>query len=288
MIACISGRRGQNGYGMSSGSAEVVITNLAWFAAWIALVAAITVFGARSRRFTDFRQRMLAAWPPALVLALLTLAGRIAFGLPTSDVVKLVGSMLLPITVFAQALIGLALARGIPKYDPLPITTALAQRRRVLRTVGLTLLIVVAAAPVALVLGSLGISLGAGIAHETVRHSAAASQLPANRAVLFLVLLAGAGIAEEVAYRLVVLSLVWRITGNPWIGVIVAVVLHGLYHLTPLNAFYTTFWQYPVAQVLSSVFVGLVFGWLYVKRGLESTVLAHTVSDWIGVAFLLS
>ncbi len=273
---------------MSPRSPEVVIANLVWLFGWIALAGALLTFGNRSQRFAAFRMRMLGAWRPALVLAVLTLAGRIALGLPTSDAVKLASVSLMPLAVFAQALIGFAIARGIPKYDPLPVTTALTQRRRVVRTVGLTLLLVVIAAPVGLVLGSVGLSLGAGLTHETVNNAAAASQLPSDRAALFLVLLAGAGIAEEVVYRLVILSLVWRLTGNPWIAIVVAAVLHGLYHLTPLDSLYLTFLHYPVAQVLSSVFIGLVFGWLYVKRGFESTVLAHTLSDWVAVAFLVS
>lgn len=199
----------------------------------------------------------------------------------------LLGDLFLPIAVFAQALIGLAIARGIPRYEPLPLTDTLKRRKDVLRTFGLAFISIIIAVPLGLVLGSVGTSLGAGLAHETVRSSTLSSQFPSNPVVAFLLLLAGAGIAEEVVYRLVILSLVWRLTRHAWIAILVAALLHGLYHLTPLDGFYLQFLQYPVAQVMGTVFISAVWGILYVKRGLESAILGHTLADWVSVVFLL-
>ena len=275
---------------MSPTPPEVVLTNLIWFGAWGAGVVLLVAFGGRGgKRLASFRARAMAQWRPALALAALTLIGILARDIAMGAAMPraLGGDLLLPVGVFAQALIGLALARGIPKFEPLPLSAPGAPRRHALRTLVLTTLITLVAAPVGLVLGSIGTSLGAGIAHETVQSQAVTSQFPANPVVVFLMLLAGAGIAEEVVYRLVILSLVWRLTRSPWVAIVVAALLHGLYHLTPLNSFYAQFWHYPVAQLVGTVGISLVWGILYVKRGLESAIMGHTLADWIGVMFLL-
>ena len=79
----------------------------------------------------------------------------------------------------------------------------------------------------------------------------------------------------------------WRLTRNPWVAIAVAALLHGLYHLTPLDGFYAQFWQYPVAQVVGTLAISVVWGILYVKRGLESAIVGHTLADWIGVMFFV-
>jgi membrane protease YdiL (CAAX protease family) len=121
------------------------------------------------------------------------------------------------------------------------------------------------------------------------RHAVRPSRasFPQNPLVVFLLLLAGAGIAEEVVYRLVILSLVWRLTRSPWLAIAVAAILHDLYHLTPLDSFYLQFWQYPVAQVLGTICISVVWGILYVRRGLGAAILGHTLADWISVMILL-
>jgi membrane protease YdiL (CAAX protease family) len=275
---------------MTTTRPEVALVNLIWFGAWGVGVLLLVIFGRRAgTRVAAFRARVVVQWRPALALAALTLLGLLARDVAVGANLPraLVGDLLLPVGVFAQALIGLALARGISKFEPLPLSAPAAPRQHVVRTLVLTTLITVIAAPVGLVLGSLGTSLGAGLAHETVRSQAVTSQFPANPVLAFLLLLAGAGIAEEVVYRLVILSLVWRLTGSPWAAVVVAAVLHGFYHLTPLNGFYAQFWQYPVAQVVGTIGISVVWGILYVKRGLESAIVGHTLSDWIGLTFLL-
>jgi membrane protease YdiL (CAAX protease family) len=44
---------------------------------------------------------------------------------------------------------------------------------------------------------------------------------------------------------------------------------------------YRTFLQFPASQFLASVLIGIVWGYVYVKRGYETAVLAHTFSDWL-------
>ncbi len=268
---------------------EVAITNLLWLALWVGAALFIAMFGQRLSRLVAFRSRMLAQWRPALVLAVLTLIGLVAADVSAGADMPgaLLGDLFLPVAVFAQALVGLAIARGISGYEPLKVTTALRKREHIVRTLGLTLIAIIVAVPLGIILGSVGTSLGAALAHETVHSNELSPQFPSNPLVAFLLLLSGAGIAEEVVYRLVILSLVWRLTRRAWIAVLVAALLHGLYHLTPLDSFYLQFLQYPVAQVLGTVLISAVWGVLYVRRGLESAILGHTLADWVSVVFLL-
>ncbi len=127
-------------------------------------------------------------------------------------------------------------------------------------------------------------NIGQQVFHETNATREAQNSLTYNWWQAFFALLSGAGIAEETVYRLVVISLVWRVTRRPWLGVIVSALLFGAYHLTPLSGMYLIFWKMPVAQFLGSAFIGLVWGWLYIKRGFETAVLAHTFQDWVPLA----
>jgi len=100
------------------------------------------------------------------------------------------------------------------------------------------------------------------------------------------------GIAEEILLRLFVMSfLVWlgrfiskTVEGKPtaaviWIANILAAVLFGLGHLpatatlVPLTPLIIT-----RAVVLNGL-LGIVFGWLYWKRGFESAIVAHFSAD---------
>jgi membrane protease YdiL (CAAX protease family) len=82
----------------------------------------------------------------------------------------------------------------------------------------------------------------------------------------------------------VLLSLIWVTTRRRWISIIGAAALFGAYHLTPLDVLYLTFWKFPVTQFMSSLFTGLMWGYLYTRRGLETTILGHTLSNWIPFA----
>jgi hypothetical protein len=55
---------------------------------------------------------------------------------------------------------------------------------------------------------------------------------------------------KETTYRLVVLSFVWAMTGRRWLAIVVAAILFGAYHLTPLSGNYLTFLKFPVSQFL--------------------------------------
>jgi membrane protease YdiL (CAAX protease family) len=102
------------------------------------------------------------------------------------------------------------------------------------------------------------------------------------------------GISEELLLRLFVMSFfVWlghfiskTAEGTPtatviWIANILAAVLFGLGHLpamsfqVPLTALVIT------RTVILNGLLGIVFGWLYWKRGLEAAMISHFSADLI-------
>ena len=100
------------------------------------------------------------------------------------------------------------------------------------------------------------------------------------------------GIAEEVLMRLFVMTLfVWLLSklkktqdGLPtawsvWLAIILASVLFGVGHL-PLTSALTEITAAVVARaiVLNGI-GGVIFGWLYWKRGLVSAMIAHFTAD---------
>jgi membrane protease YdiL (CAAX protease family) len=269
---------------MRATSSQMVVF-FASAAFWVALTGGIALTGQRWRRLRAFRARMLAQWRTALVIAALyALGAGIARG---PDAGLLFGAVIGAVPVFCQAILGLAIARGIAKFDPLPATTAVTRRSHIACTLVISLALALVAVPVGLLLGSIGSTIGQQVFGEHVTHQNLVSQMPSNPVTLFLYFLAGAGIAEETLYRLVILSLVWRLTGLRWVAVVIAALVFAAYHLSPLDSFYLTFWQYPVSQFLSTALIGLVWGWLYVKRGYETAVLGHTLSDWLPVLLFL-
>jgi len=100
------------------------------------------------------------------------------------------------------------------------------------------------------------------------------------------------GIAEEIQLRLLVMSFfVWlgrfiskTIEGKPaaavvWIANILAAVLFGLGHL-PITALLVPLTPLVIARaVVLNGLLGIVFGWLYWKRGLEAAMISHFSAD---------
>ena len=252
---------------------EVIIANLVFSVFWILVVAVALVIGQRRQGARSFRDKMIAQWKPSLTIAILFVVG---MGLGGRGFLNPYG-----ITIFCQALIGLTLARGIAGYEPLLVTQSVIQRQRVWRSIGLMAGIALISVLPALVIGSVGISIGQQIFGETNRSAEAMGMFPANKWLTLFLLLSGAGIAEETPYRLVFLSFLWRLTHRRWLAIILSAVIFGAYHLTPLDGMYRVFWQFPISQFLASTLIGVVWGYVFVKRGYETAVLGHTLSDWI-------
>jgi membrane protease YdiL (CAAX protease family) len=185
------------------------------------------------------------------------------------------------ITLFCQALIGLTLASGMEDFEPLPVVSAFINGDRAWLQLGLMLVISLVVVLPAMVIGTIGLDIGQQVFSETDYTHQAQGSLPPDIGTAFAMLLAGAGIAEETPFRLVCLTLTWRLTRRRKLSITLSALLFGLYHLTPLNGMYQVFLQYPISQFLASTLIGMIWGVLYVRRGYETAVLSHTLSDWL-------
>lgn len=246
------------------------------------MVALVLLAGRRWKRARIFCEKMLNQWKAALSIALIYL---VAFLLGTGFTP---GMFLTGVTgtigMFCLSLIGLTLARSIGLFEPLPVTQSLKERQHLLSRLVWALGVALLAVPVAILLGSIGTGIGHVVFHETIPENLGSSLFPLSKWRVFFQLLAGAGMIEETLFRLVILSLVWWVTGRKWLAILLSAVAFGAYHLSPLDSFYLTFWHYPISQFLSSTFIGILWGWVYTWRGYETAVLSHTLSDWLPFA----
>jgi hypothetical protein len=100
------------------------------------------------------------------------------------------------------------------------------------------------------------------------------------------------GINEEVLLRLFVMTLItWMIfkiksteEGKPtnagmWLAIIIAAVIFGLGHLPAVMSI-TTLTPLVIARtIILNAVGGIIFGWLYWKKGLESSMISHFSAD---------
>lgn len=257
---------------------EVIAVNLAFVVFWLLLVAMIWIVGGRWEGTRAFRERMIAQWKPALAVTAIYLISYVLSG----------RGFISPSTpaIFCQVLIGLAVARGIAGYEPLQTTQSILRRERIVRNIVLLIVIGIIAGIVGLLIGSAGIGVAQSIFHETNRTSEVAQSLSIDKVQAFFLFLWGAGISEETTYRLVALSFVWAMTRRRWLAIFIAALLFAAYHLSPLNAMYVKFWQFPISQFLAATFDGILWGYVFTKRDYETAILSHTMSDWIAVLLL--
>ena len=102
------------------------------------------------------------------------------------------------------------------------------------------------------------------------------------------------GIAEEILLRLFVMSfLVWigrflskTSDGKPtsavfWVANILAAVLFGLGHLPTMSLLVPLTSLVVARTILLNGLIGVVCGWLYWKRGLESAMISHFSADLV-------
>ena len=102
------------------------------------------------------------------------------------------------------------------------------------------------------------------------------------------------GINEEVLNRLFLMSLLlWLFSkikktkeGKPtifttWLAIIIAAIIFGLLHI-PSTAVFIIITPFVIARaVILNGIGGVIFGWLYWKKGLESAMISHFIADII-------
>jgi membrane protease YdiL (CAAX protease family) len=188
------------------------------------------------------------------------------------------------IAVFCQALIGLALAYSIVGYEPLPVTQAGNHPRKWIENFYPFLSGVLIITIAALVVNGFVAGILLQLFGETTSNpQGLAAFFPPNPLQSFFLMLAGAGIYEETLFRLVCVSLFWRLTRRPWAAIVLSALLFGAYHLSPLDAAYLQYWERPFTVFSLSTVMGLIMGYMYQKHGYETVVLGHTLGNWVSL-----
>jgi membrane protease YdiL (CAAX protease family) len=241
----------------------------------------ILLWGKKIKKLSNFREAMIKSMVPALTIGLIYAAG---FALGTFQAESIVKGILGGFAIFCLTSMGFAFAKGIPDYEPLPVTAGLAKlggrARRILRF----LLDSAVLAVLIIAVSGFFFKVFLALFHEPDFSAQATSLLPAkNKLLAFPLLLAGAGIAEESMFRLFFQSLFWRLFKRPWAAILLSSLCFALYHLTPADVMYQVYWHYPLTQVSTVFLTGIAFGWFYRKRGFETTVFGHTLIDYASV-----
>jgi membrane protease YdiL (CAAX protease family) len=104
---------------------------------------------------------------------------------------------------------------------------------------------------------------------------------------LWVSLLIGAGLFEELLFRLGILTLIWALTRRFGLALVVSALVFGLYHITPLSGM-DAYTATPITAVLASAAMGIYMGLIYRYRGFLAAVLVHGLGDWIVILLLTS
>ncbi|HMJ92889.1 MAG TPA: CPBP family intramembrane glutamic endopeptidase [Allosphingosinicella sp.] len=194
-------------------------------------------------------------------------------------------------SILVLALAALGLWAGQRLGLDAPVVRAWAERRSILRVLRPQLLpaaIAGAAAAAVLILFWLGVTAMPGVAEKLGN-----LQLPLATKLLY------GGIVEELMLRWGLMSFfawaIWRLAGRPagppawclWTAILFAAILFAAGHLPVLYLLLPN----PPPQLLLMVLAGnsvpgMLFGWLFWKRGLEAAMIAHALAHLFSVAAL--
>lgn len=230
---------------------------------------------------SPFRHGLVRTWKiallPAFIYFLATQAGNP--GLTSGQYPPFFLFSVLPL--FLLAWYGLSLSTMLPGFRPLRLTAHRNSWWYILKwTVATTVLVML----VSQVISNLLLALGVKGPGNAVGFPAFMQQSSLSGA--FLLLLGGAGIAEEVTYRLFATTGLSVLTRRPRAAILLSAVIFGLYHLSPLDFMYLTFWKFPLYQFITASATGIVLGWVYWYKGLEAAILGHALCDFIGLLLL--
>jgi len=130
-------------------------------------------------------------------------------------------------------------------------------------------------------------SIGQAAGETAGDAEAAASSFNVDQPLVLLVqLLVGAGLFEELLFRMGIMTIVWRITRRWGWGLLVSALLFGIYHITPLSGISTFSASSPLTTVLTSFTMGIIMGLIFRYRGLLAAVLVHGLGDWVVIMLL--
>jgi membrane protease YdiL (CAAX protease family) len=198
-------------------------------------------------------------------------------------------ALLFAIMIFAGMFFASRVGLGIPILDSLTRGEPVAERARALLPLSILLGVIVT-----LIVLGLEVFVFQPALMKELGVSAAALNLQTSQPAAWKGFLASfyGGIAEEIQLRLLVMSFfAWlgrfiskTPEGKPtnlvfWIANILAAVLFGLGHLPTMASLVPLTALVIVRTVVLNGLLGILFGWLYWKRGLEAAMISHFSAD---------
>ena len=271
--------------------------NVASTVAQLALIGGLTIsfiifFSLRHRpKFMGLWESLWAQHKVALIISAIGLAcigptmdvGASLADVEFSPLTRTLSLLGAGITIFFSAIFGLGFSRGLD-FEPLKLRQGIRDRKvgKALGQIILWMLVLIALNSIIQVLILPGL-VNLGIAQpETPAHALEPiKESPLSK--VFFCMLGGAGIQEEVIFRLLCMTGIWLATGRANLAMVISAVIFGAYHLSPLNPLYLEFWDYPLYQFSYTLLAGLVFAWVYRKGGIEATILGHTLWNFVGI-----
>jgi membrane protease YdiL (CAAX protease family) len=208
---------------------------------------------------------------------------RVAFGAPPPSRNSPVASGLLFALIIGLGTAGIVAERALP-IDLFPVIRR-RQARRILYVIVAALFLTLLEQIWSDIFGGIASSIGTALG-EAVPGDRLPSQIDASQPIyLFFYFLIGAGIFEELLFRVGIMTTVWRLSGRWLWGLLVSALLFGVYHIT-LSGFSDYFMQAPATAVLNSIGAGLATGVIYRYRGFTTAVMAHTLGNWLLVMIM--
>jgi membrane protease YdiL (CAAX protease family) len=210
---------------MENVSMQAIVLYFATIILWMLVIGVIWLSGRRCERVRDFHNRMWEGWRPALAITVFYLVSVLFSGRGINPY---------GIVVFCQALIGLALAKGIPNFEPLPLLNAILRRERMANQLLLLAVFGTLAGVIGIALGGVAMSISQNLFHETILTNEIMQTFPGNKVQAFFLFLSGGGIAEEIMFRLLLLTFLLSITQQPWPAIFLAAIISSTTTSPPL------------------------------------------------------
>ena len=198
-------------------------------------------------------------------------------------------ALLFAILIFSGMFFASRVGLGTPILDSLTRGAPIADKVRAILPLSITLGVIVT-----LIVLGLEVFIFQPALMKELGDTAAALNLQTSQPAAWKGLLASfyGGIAEEIQLRLLVMSFfAWlgrfiskTADGKPtnaifWIANILAALLFGLGHLPAMSMLVPLTPLVIARTVLLNGLLGIIFGWLYWRRGLEAAMISHFSAD---------
>lgn len=197
-----------------------------------------------------------------------------------------VGALVAMLLLIGLGTTGLAAERRLP-IDLFPLLRR-RQARRILYVLASAFFLALVVQMWGGIWGELAAGLGRMAGETPPAQTEAAAQFDASHPLILLLnFLIGAGLFEELLFRVGIMTPIWAWTGRWGWGLLVSALAFGLYHISPLSGMAAHNLQAPVTAVAQSFGAGLAMGLIYRYRGFTTAVMVHALGNWLVVMILL-